>query len=250
MDQIIGNLSRTIKTESTSSMRKAIDATGGVPVYQDMGGILLIVPLSKVVRYDCERDCIAEVTDAPWRLFAFVCAARKYPELVPLAPMRPPNANACPVCIGTGFILDNITCATCMGLGWAENNISNETPIIMQPFKYGGRFQMWSYTVGHGQLLLRRTPSATNKKLVDILFVDVKSISLPASIDELEVMVAEHAPPSTIIGSVGSRKVFIVRGTEVDGYVVAGAVFHREWQGTHSDPSPLNPPFPPIAKLA
>jgi hypothetical protein len=50
----------------------------------------------------------------------------------------------------------------------------------------------------------------------------------------------------TVIGPVGGRKVFIVHANSVDGYVVAGAVFDREWYGSHSDRSPLIPTFPPV----
>lgn len=112
-------------------------------------------------------------------------------------------------------------------------------------FNYDGRFQWWSYTVSHGQLLLRCPPSPKRATQVDVLFKNVSSVSLPTTVDDLEVIDGEGTALPTLVGPVGGRKVFIVRAIGVDGYVVAGAVFHREWQGSHSDPSPLIPTFTP-----
>ena len=115
-----------------------------------------------------------------------------------------------------------------------------------QFLKFEGRFQWWSYTVSHGQLLLRSPPSQTRTTQVDVLFKNVSSLSLPTTLDDLEVIDGENSKLSTIVGPVGGKDLFIVRARNVEGYVVAGAVFHTEWSGSHSDPSPLLPPFPPV----
>lgn len=121
---------------------------------------------------------------------------------------------------------------------------------MKQLFKYDGRFQWWSYTVSHGQLLLRSTPSTTRATQVDVLFKDVSSVSLPTTSDDLEVFDGEGMglPLPLPVGPIEGRKMLVVRGRGVDGHVVAGAAFHREWHGTHSDPGPLVPTFPPMAK--
>lgn len=112
-------------------------------------------------------------------------------------------------------------------------------------FKYDGRFQWWSYDVSHGQLLLRSTPSSARSTQVDVLFKNVSSVSIPTTLDDLEVLDGEGSHVPTINGPVGGHNVFVIRASGVEGYVLAGAVFHREWQGKHSDPSPLVPTFPP-----
>lgn len=112
-------------------------------------------------------------------------------------------------------------------------------------FKYDGRFQWWSYTVSHGQLLLRCTPSVKRATQVDVLFKNVSSVSIPTTLEDLEVLDGDETTP-VMLGPVGGRNVFVVRAKGIDGYVVAGAVFHHEWPGTPSDPSPLMPSLPPL----
>jgi hypothetical protein len=57
------------------------------------------------------------------REFAYVQAARRYPELRSLAPERPPSARTCQSCGGSGGITLNdgrhtVCCATCNTRGW------------------------------------------------------------------------------------------------------------------------------------
>jgi hypothetical protein len=111
-------------------------------------------------------------------------------------------------------------------------------------FKYDGRFQWWSYTVGHGQLLLRSTWSAARPTQVDILFKDVVAVSLPTSVDDIEILESDITDEPGLAVLAG-RKRFVVRGREVDGYVIAGAIFHTEGELSHGDQSPLLPKFPP-----
>lgn len=108
-------------------------------------------------------------------------------------------------------------------------------------FTYTGKFQWWSYTVSHGQLLLRSPKSAERLTQVDVLFKDVAIVHLPTWIDRLEVL--EGDSPQTL--DLQGRKYFVVRGRSSDGYVVAGAVFHDEGDHDYQEPSPLVPAFPP-----
>jgi hypothetical protein len=113
-------------------------------------------------------------------------------------------------------------------------------------FQYDGRFQWWSYTVSHGQLLLRCPPSPTRATQVDVLFKNVSAVSLSTTLDDLEFVDGEGSGLQTIVGPVGGRRLFIVHAKGMGGYVVAGTVLHREWHGTHSERSPLVPAFPPV----
>lgn len=115
-------------------------------------------------------------------------------------------------------------------------------------FKYQGRFQWWLYNVTHGQLLLRSTSTSSPARgtQVDVLFKDVNSVSLPTVFEDLEVLESEGDFIPPIVGSVGGRKVYVIRASDVEGFIVAGAAFHVEGQGHHNDPSPLIPPFPPL----
>jgi hypothetical protein len=113
-------------------------------------------------------------------------------------------------------------------------------------FKYAGRFQIWSYTVSHGQLLLRSTRSPERATQIDVLFKNVSALSLSTTFDGLEVFDDEDAVLPVFAKPIHGRRVFIVRACDVEYYVVAGAVFHVESQASHNDSSPLQPTFPPV----
>jgi hypothetical protein len=78
-----------------------------------------------------------------------------------------------------------------------------------------------------------------------VLFKDVVAVDLPTSVDDLEVLEAETTDERSRMRSYSGRKCFLIRGRDVDGYVIAGAVFHVEGEQSHEDPSPLIPKFPP-----
>lgn len=99
-------------------VRAAALATGGVPVQWDMGGALVVTPLGVVLRYEVEHGTVVSVDDVRWRMAAFVKAARRFPELALLFPVKPPEAVRCEQCDGTGLMFGTIDCGTCMGAGW------------------------------------------------------------------------------------------------------------------------------------
>ena len=119
--------------------------------------------------------------------------------------------------------------------------------MTQQLFRYDGRFQWWSYTVSHGQLLLRSTRSATRDTQVDVLFKDVGLVCMPTSIEDIEVFTGDDSDLPKGIHLADGRKIFVVRGRELSGVVSAGVVLHLEGPGSHNDPSPLIPTFPPAA---
>ena len=112
-------------------------------------------------------------------------------------------------------------------------------------FGYDGRFQWWSYNVSHGQLLLRSTKSPKRDTQIDVLFKDVVLVHMATSIDDMEVLEAEEEDRPKGVELVAGRKVFVVRGKDFSGFVVAAVVFHSEGGDCHNDPSPLILQFPP-----
>ena len=104
------------------------------------------------------------------------------------------------------------------------------------------KFQVWLYSVSHGQLLLRSNRSEEFSTRIDILFKDVAAMALPTLFDG--VSVAETAKDAAHelniqLGawSIQNRKVFAIWGANFSGYVVAGAVFWHEDEGYHFDES-------------
>jgi hypothetical protein len=108
---------------------------------------------------------------------------------------------------------------------------------------FKGRFQLWLYTIGHGRLLLRSTKSSERPTQIDILFKDVGVICLPASFDDpvIEVPVENYSLPVSVLGASDhrDRSLYQIKGRNVDGYVVAGAVAVDESEREYHEPSPL-----------
>jgi len=103
-------------------------------------------------------------------------------------------------------------------------------------------FQVWSFTVSHGQLLLRSTKAADQSTRIDVLFKNVLTIHLPTSFDGLSIFEASESEKTEIKFQIGAkgitdRKIFIVRGSNFQGYVIAGAVASHEDEGEYNDPS-------------
>ena len=105
------------------------------------------------------------------------------------------------------------------------------------------RFQVWSYTVSHTQLLLRSTKTEEAPTRIDVLFKDAVSINIPMLIDDLRVdVLRESAVPDCInMGSheLSGRTIYSVRGVNCDGYVVAGYFGYVEDEGEYYEPSSL-----------
>src|SRR5262245_15798235 len=104
------------------------------------------------------------------------------------------------------------------------------------------RFEMWLYAVGHGQLLLRSNRSDEVPTRIEVLFKNVAALELPTLFDGLSITEATSDEAQSLNIQLGScpadrRKVFLLRGTNYLGYVVAGAVFWHEDQGNHYDES-------------
>jgi hypothetical protein len=114
----------------------------------------------------------------------------------------------------------------------------------------GRRFQLWSYTVSHAQLLLVSTKDASHPTRCEILFKNVARLDLPTLIAELEIDAVDprEVPPSVLqLGEeeMWDRTVYRVRGRNCLGYVVAGVVVCGEDEGEYYTPSSLiDEPYP------
>lgn len=90
-------------------------------------------------------------------------------------------------------------------------------------------------------MLLRSTKSADQPTRVDVLFKDVGVINLPTSFHGLSISEASETErdklPRFEPKSVRTRKVFLVRSGNFQGYVIAGTVVSHEDRGEYSDAS-------------
>lgn len=106
---------------------------------------------------------------------------------------------------------------------------------------FSRQFQVWLYTVGHAQLLLRSTKTQEHPTRIDVLFKVVGAIYLPTLFDGLTILEASQeeisnlnlAPPFAR----GSKKMYLMQGANFSGYVMAGIVTWHEDDGEYNDPS-------------
>lgn len=111
-------------------------------------------------------------------------------------------------------------------------------------FQSYGPFALWTYTIGHGRLLLRRTKSTDHPSRVDVLFKDVGWICIPTQFEGVRIREADSAEAGQLFATAGSvrtadRKIFVISGSDSKGYVLAGAVTWKEDRGEYDDPSSL-----------
>jgi hypothetical protein len=94
-------------------------------LFADMGGTTFLRSNGEffVVEHDRPGQMSLEV---PLQVMSIVHAARRYPELQALLPLRPRSAVDCSTCDGTGWLFREnakirpIGCGTCFGLGWID----------------------------------------------------------------------------------------------------------------------------------
>lgn len=89
-------------------------------------------------------------------------------------------------------------------------------------------FQMWRYTVSHGQLLLRSTKEDGEQTTrIDILFKGVRRIDMPTLTNGLRIKPAR-------------KRAFSVSGDGWKGSVSALGGWVREDEGDYAEPSPFD----------
>lgn len=105
-------------------------------------------------------------------------------------------------------------------------------------FSSSRAFQLWSYTVGHRELLLRSTKDAGLATRVDVLFVNVEAINIPTTMPRIDIVEAderERVARSIVLKK--DQKLWLVRGRGYEGHVIGGGMASYEDEKEYNDPS-------------
>lgn len=109
--------------------------------------------------------------------------------------------------------------------------------------EYKGRFQLWWYSPSHQRLLVRRAKSDARPTRVDILFMGVAALQLPAAFDDISIRQVhpDELPrrPECGVLALERRTTYSIVGKQFEGYVVAEAVRTHESDLDYYDESPL-----------
>jgi hypothetical protein len=114
---------------------------------------------------------------------------------------------------------------------------------MLVAIKHAGLFQAWSYSVGHGRLLFRRTKPEPGATQIDILFKDVSAMMLASRFENIEINELRAGDPRlpaqlVAIGDADSKAYQII-GNNFEGFVIAAAVFIDESDREYWETSPL-----------
>jgi len=95
-----------------------------LPIGSGSFSYFLLHPDGEVISIDCLDSVEVERSRESYRLSTILAwGAERYPALAPLIPERPPEAEDCPLCGGSGTNVsvagDEMTCEWCSGLRWA-----------------------------------------------------------------------------------------------------------------------------------
>jgi hypothetical protein len=107
----------------------------------------------------------------------------------------------------------------------------------------GRFFQVWGYTVSHSELLFRSTKSKEFPTRIDVFLKGVEEFHLPTAFDGLSIEEAtgEDLERLSVLRKATSlrhgAKIFVVKGKEFVGYVVALGIWCHEDEGEYYDPS-------------
>jgi hypothetical protein len=109
--------------------------------------------------------------------------------------------------------------------------------------KFSRTFQIWSYTVSHGQLLLRSTKTPAQPTRIDVLFKDVTMMKLMAELHDLSIreVAAEDVGLDVGIRPGDDQRVFGLSSKNFGGFVVAGTVVVHEDDKEYYEPSAISP---------
>ena len=108
--------------------------------------------------------------------------------------------------------------------------------------RFARMFQLWEFTVGHKQLLLRSTKDDRFRTRVDVYFKNVAVVNLPTICHGLTISEADGAQQQDLLSQVSQTglsagKVFLIRGDRFTGYVIAGFMDWHEDELEYDDPS-------------
>ena len=118
---------------------------------------------------------------------------------------------------------------------------------LTTPFESPRMFQVWSYTVSHGQLLFRSTKSDDSPTRIDILFKNVDAMNVARRFDGLSIRDAtaeerlSAARGSDVELDDPNQRLWIVESLGFRGHVAAGVVLVHEADAEYDEPSALLP---------
>ena len=104
-------------------LRSFVVRVRALPLFLDMGGFYAIRPNGEIVSQSWDDDDVRVEDDPRIRNVVLFQGSKKYAELAPLIPERPPAALECHFCAGSGLALgiesgiESLVCY-CGGLGW------------------------------------------------------------------------------------------------------------------------------------
>lgn len=114
--------------------RAAVRTHGFLPLYIGWMAALGIRPDGTLVRWDHEEEpeSVKTLADPYLARLALCQGAKRYPELEQLIPTRPPQAETCAPCGGTGALEahSNTLICECGGAGWLIPGESRPNPGI------------------------------------------------------------------------------------------------------------------------
>jgi hypothetical protein len=102
-------------------IKAAVRKNTFLPLYVGWIAVLGIRPDGSFVRWDCEgdNDTVRPLASSYWQRMAICQGVKKYPELRALLTERPPSAQTCDACGGSGQLsgAPQVICR-CGGTGW------------------------------------------------------------------------------------------------------------------------------------
>lgn len=108
-------------------------------------------------------------------------------------------------------------------------------------------FRVWLYAVGHSTLLLRSVKESGIATRIDLLFKPVRYMSLPTTLEGVDVRLVEPAmltgELAAVLKAYGTKdNIYALAGTNGAAWVVSGVVAWHEDEGGHSDASHFDVP--------
>ena len=104
------------------------------------------------------------------------------------------------------------------------------------------KFQVWEYTVGHKQLLLRSTKDRELDTRIDLFFKDVGAIVLPTTLNGVSIRQAVDREDVELrkkyeAEAFNGRTAYLIWNRNIEGCVIAATFAWHEDRGEYDDPS-------------